>query len=223
MNIDKVDKKNKIEIIGFVLIYVILFANAVIMQDSWIALVSAFCGITYTILAGKGFPICYFIGVIGSVFYSYLAFRSALWGNLILYLGYYIPMQITGFFQWNKHLKQNKSEIIKTNLGNKERIILILVFSVITFITVLCLFHFKDKSPVIDGITTVFSILAMYLTVKRCYEQWIVWFGVNLLSFIMWLKIALSGTKVYSTVIMWAVYTILAVYFYICWKKELKK
>jgi hypothetical protein len=37
----------------------------------------------------------------------------------------------------------------------------------------------------------------------------------------MWINIALSGAKVYSTVIMWAVYTLLAIYFYIEWKKEL--
>jgi nicotinamide mononucleotide transporter len=74
-----------------------------------------------------------------------------------------------------------------------------------------------------DGITTFLSIIGMYLTVKRCYEQWIVWFCVNALSFVMWLKIAMSGERVYSTVIMWAVYTILAVYFYIKWKREIRQ
>ncbi len=223
MTIDKVEQNNKLEISCFLLVYIILFANAIIMKDSFVALLSAFCGITYTILAGKGFPICYLIGVVGSAFYSYLSFRSALWGNLVLYLVYYIPMQITGFFQWNKHLKQDKSEIIKSKLTNKERVILFFIALVFTIITNICLSYLGDKSPIIDGITTVFSILGMYLTVKRCYEQWIVWFCVNALSFVMWLKIAMSGERVYSTVIMWAVYTILAVYFYIKWKKEIRQ
>ena len=63
----------------------------------------------------------------------------------------------------------------------------------------------------------------MYLTVKRCIEQWIVWIIINGLSFIMWLDIALKGEKVYSTVFMWGVYFILAIYFYIVWKKEVIK
>ena len=45
---------------------------------------------------------------------------------------------------------------------------------------------------------------------------------VNGLSAIMWIKIALAGEKVYSTVIMWSVYFLLAIYFYITWRKEIK-
>ena len=193
------------------------------MHDSWIAIISAFCGITYTILAGKGVPICYPIGATGSCFYAYLSFASHLWGNLLLYICYYIPMQIIGFFKWNKNLKSDKYEIIKTTLSKKERITLIVISISITILTILILAHFGDKNPVIDGITTILSILGMYLTVKRCIEQWIVWIIVNGLSFIMWLDIALKGAKVYSTVFMWSVYFILAIYFFIIWKKEIKK
>lgn len=61
----------------------------------------------------------------------------------------------------------------------------------------------------------------MYLTVRRAIEQWQVWMVVNGLSAIMWAIIAFSGEKVYSTVIMWTVYFILAIYFYFEWKKKL--
>ena len=60
----------------------------------------------------------------------------------------------------------------------------------------------------------------MYLTVKRCVEQWLIWMIVNSLSLIMWLKIVISGTMVFATVIMWSVYLVLAIYFYFKWKKE---
>lgn len=223
MRFDKIWSVNKLELAGFILVYLILFANAFITHDSILALVSAFCGISYTILAGKGIPTCYLIGVCGSAIYAYLSFQSALWGNLILYAGYYVPMQITGFFHWNKNLKREKFEIIKIKLPKKEWFLLLGITSVISAITVIVLAYFGDKSPIIDGLTTVFSILGMYLTVRRAIEQWTVWIGVNILSLIMWLKIVLSGVKVYSTVIMWAVYTILAIYFYITWRKEIKE
>ena len=213
----------KIELFVFILIYVILFTNAIIKHDSIAALISAFCGITYTILAGKGIPICYPIGATGSAFYAYLSYLSNLWGNLLLYLCYYIPMQILGFVKWNNNLKSNKYEIVKTKLQQKEKFVLLFVTSIISVATVYILYITNDKNPLIDGITTVFSILGMYLTVKRCIEQWIVWGIVNGLSFIMWLDIALNGGRVYSTVFMWGVYFILAIYFYFVWKKELKE
>ena len=132
-------------------------------------------------------------------------------------------MQIIGFFKWNKNLKQDKYEIIKTKLGIKERIFLLLITSLISIAAIIVLHVLQDKNPVIDGVTTVFSILGMYLTVKRCVEQWIIWGIVNGLSFIMWFDIAINGEKVYSTVFMWGVYFILAIYFYFVWNKEVVK
>ena len=213
--------EKKAELFLFILIYVFLFSLAFVMHDSKIALVSAFCGITYTILAGKGNPVCYPIGATGSAFYAYLSFLSQLWGNLLLYICYYIPMQIIGFFQWNKNLKTDKYEIIKIKLSSKERIFLFLITTIISVFVIIILAQFGDKNPVVDGITTVFSILGMYLTVKRVIEQWAVWIIVNGLSFIMWLDIALKGERVYSTVFMWGVYFVLAVYFCVTWRKEI--
>lgn len=223
MNIIKADIFNKKELIIFSLVYIVLFVNALFTNDSIIALLNAFCGITYTILAGKGKPVCYLFGIAGSGFYCILAFISNLWGNLLLYACYYMPMQIIGYFRWNKNLKQDRKDIIKTYLSNKERIAVFIISTACSFCLIALLKHFGGKNPILDGITTVLSVAGMFLTVKRCIEQWIVWFIVNTLSLIMWLKIAISGEKVYSTVIMWAVYVILAVYFFFVWKKELKQ
>ena len=191
----------KLEIIGILFIYFVLLTNAYIMHDSLIALLSALCGITYTILAGKGNPICYLIGLTGSAFYIYLSYSNHLWGNLCLYALYFVPMQILGFFKWTNNLKPNKYEIVKTKLKLKENIILFSITFIVSVIFAFILMYLGDTSPIIDSFTTIFSILGMYLTVRRAIEQWYVWAGVNLLSLIMWLIIALSGVKVYSTVL----------------------
>lgn len=213
--------KPNFELTGLFTIYIILFANAFLLKDHPAALVSAFFGITYTFLAGKGNPVCYLFGVTGSGFYCWLAFHNALWGNLLLYAGYYIPMQILGFFKWNSHLKDNKNEIIKISLNRKERAVISAITLILSVFAVVILHSLHDQNPIIDGITTVFSIAGMYLTVRRAIEQWIVWMVVNGLSAFMWASIALNGEKVYSTVIMWSAYFILAIYFYKSWKKEI--
>ena len=210
------------EKIGLGIIYLILVCNLIILKDSPIAVTSAFFGITYTFLAGKGNPVCYLFGITGSSFYGYLSFHNARWGNLLLYMGYYIPMQVVGFFKWNSHLKTGSSEIIKTSLSKKERFVLSAITLVLTAFAIVVLYYTHDKNPIIDGITAVFSLAGMYLTVRRAIEQWGVWIFVNGLSAVMWGLIALSGEKVYSTVIMWSVYFVLGIYFYFCWKEELK-
>ena len=210
------------EIVGLAVVLVIILVNAFVLKDSPAAIINAICGILYTIIAGKGKISCYFFGLTGSGCSIYLSFMNALWGNMLLYLLYYIPMQILGIFRWKKHLKKESGEIIKIRLKNKQRLILTGIGIIGCLISVILLNFFNDKSPVIDGITTFLSILGMYLTVKRAIEQWIVWIFVNGLCFVMWLNLVIHGTRAYSTVLMWGVYFILAIYFYWQWKKELK-
>lgn len=227
MKITEIVKKEfsgwkRYEAIGLFAVLVFIFANAVILKDSPVAVVSAVCGILYTIIAGKGKVSCYFFGLAGSGCYSWLSFQNALWGNLFLYLFYYIPMEILGIFKWRKHLKKDTQEIVKIKLSREERIKL--AFFCLLLSAVLCgiLFVFHDKNPLFDGITTVLSVAGMYLTVKRAIEQWIIWMLVNGLSFLMWLELVLHGAKTFSTLIMWGVYFIFAIYFYIVWRKEVK-
>lgn len=212
----------KHEIIGLSIAIAIIFYNALFLKDSLIAVCSAICGILYTTIAGKGKISCYFFGLMGSGCYITLSFLNALWGNMLLYMFYYIPMQVLGIFKWRKHLQKDSKEIIKAKMTTKERILLTIVAIVGCFITAVILNIFSDQSPVIDGITTFLSILGMYLTVKRCIEQWIIWMIVNGLSLIMWLNLVIHGTKAYSTLVMWFVYFVLAIYFYTVWKKEMK-
>lgn len=213
----------KIEIIGLFTVLTLILINAIIVKDNPIAVISAFCGILYTIIAGKGKISCYFFGLSGSWCYVWLSFLNSLWGNMLLYLCYYIPMQILGIFKWKKHLKKDTKEIVKTRLSNKNRIILLFIGVLGSIITSIILHYFHDKSPIADGITTFLSVLGMYLTVRRAIEQWVIWMVVNGISALMWVNLVLHGTKTYSTVIMWVVYFVLAIYFYFEWKKVLNK
>ncbi len=214
-------KLSEIVFLSSVILFIVL--HAIYRNDSIAAAINAICGITYTFIAGKGYPICYFFGVTGSGFYSYLSFQNMLWGNLLLYLCYYIPMQILGFFQWNKNLKEGKSDIVKRFLPKNELKILTILTLVLIFITSIVLKYFNDTHPILDSVTTVCSIGGMYLTVKRAIEQWIFWMIVNLFSLILWCIVAYNGARVYSTIIMWSVYLLLAFYFYFRWKKEILK
>lgn len=207
----------------FILIFAFLLIsyNALVLHDSLLAVCSAFFGILYTIIAGKGKISCYLFGLSGSGCYVYLAVLSCLWGNALLYLLYYIPMQVHGIFTWKNHLNE-VAEIKKTKMTNSEQIKFLIIGIAGSIITAIILFFMNDKNPIIDGITTFLSILGMYCTVKRFLEQWIIWIVVNGLSFFMWLNLIINGTKAYSTLVMWGVYFVLAIYFYEVWKKEVK-
>lgn len=210
----------KLERIIFPLEILVITAISFIINDSKIALVSAVCGILYTILAGKGKISCYGFGLCGTLCYSYISFLNMLWGNLALYLLFYLPMQILGIFKWKKHLKKSSFEIIKTKLNQKEIWIYLASAVVLSAVLSIILKNTGDSTPYIDGVTTVFSVFGMILTVKRCIEQWYVWILVNGLSVVMWIEAYLNGSNCLATVIMWVTYFLLAFYFLNTWKKE---
>ena len=211
----------KYERVLFPLVILLIIAISIILGDNKVALVSAICGISYTILAGKGKISCYFIGMIGTFCYSYLSFVNGFFGNLALYMLYYFPMEIIGIYKWKKHLKKEVREVIKTRLTNKERIIYSLIAIVSSFVLSIILKIIGDSKPFLDGTATMFSIIGQFLTVKRCIEQWYVWFLVNLISLIMWIYAYMNGSNCLATILMWAVYLLLSIYFLQAWKQEL--
>ena len=212
----------KIERVVFPLEILLIIILSVLIGDSKIALVSAVCGISYSILAGKGKISCYMFGLCGTLCYAYLALKNNLFGNLALYTLYYFPMQIVGIFKWKKHLKKDSQEIVKTKLTNKERIFYTLISIVCSVILYVILLFLLDQSPIMDSVTAVLSVVGLILTVKRCIEQWYVWFIVNGLSTIMWINAYLHGSNCFATILMWATYFVLSIYFLITWKQELK-
>lgn len=203
--------------------FIILFTTGVSLytNDNKIALISAICGISYTILAGKGRISCYFIGIIGTLCYSYLAYINGFYGNLLLYLFYYLPMEIIGIYKWRKHLIKEKREIVKTCLNLKCRVLYFTVFSFATVVFFFILRYFGAANPAFDSFTTVFSVLGQLLTVKRCIEQWYIWFFVNVFAMLMWISAYINGSNCLATIIMWGVYVVLAIYFLVQWKKNI--
>ncbi len=209
----------KFEKIFYLLIISAICTISIILHDNKIALLSSLCGITYTLFAGKGKIYCYYIGIIGTFCYIIIAFKNGFYANLALYALYFLPMQIIGIFVWRKHINKKKNEIKKEKLSNKKRLICF-VLAVILTITLYFIFNLFEKNPLIDCFSVAFSILGQYLTLKRCIEQWVVWFVVDFATFIMWLIPCLSGANYVATMIMWFIYVILAVYFYFRWLKE---
>jgi nicotinamide mononucleotide transporter len=130
-------------------------------------------------------------------------------------------MQVLGIFKWKKHLKADSQEIEKTKLSLKERLVYFSAAVICSIILAIILWKLNDQSPIIDAVTSVFSIIGLILTVKRCIEQWYIWLVVNGLSTLMWIQAYLNGSNCFATILMWVTYFILSIYFLHAWNKEM--
>ena len=79
--------------------------------DSLMGIISAVTGVICVVLTGKGKLSAYFFGLINSVLYAIIAYQSALYGETMLNLLYYVPMQFVGFYIWSKHINPETYEM----------------------------------------------------------------------------------------------------------------
>ena len=77
--------------------------------------------------------------------------------------------------------------------------------------------------PFIDSMSTCLSVLAMFLSIKRLMEQWVIWIVVNIVTIYMWFVDYLNGGTEIAVLLMWCIFLINAILMLVKWYKESKR
>ena len=135
--------------------------------------------------------------------------------------GWYFPMMFAGLFFWKKNM--GKEQIIRKQAltGTGKWICYTLSAAGIVLYTFLLSF-LRDSQPLIDSTTTILSVTAMILTVKRCADQWIIWTIVNILSIWMWFRAFQLDGESAAILFMWLVALANGIIFCYQWYKDIK-
>ncbi len=213
---------SRLEIAILMFSLTIVCTSSVIMHDRKLAVISAICGILYTIIAGKGKISAFIFGITGTLACALLSFKVALYGNFALHLFYFFPMEIMGIINWKNHLSRENQEIIKTKLEKKSLIALIGIMFALEAMIYLILLNVGDTAPIADSLMCTLSLAGMYLAVKRCIEQWGVWTIANFLSIAIWFTTFKAGEGVFSVLLVRIIYFFLGIYFFVKWYENLK-
>jgi nicotinamide mononucleotide transporter len=72
--------------------------------------------------------------------------------------------------------------------------------------------------PWIDAFTTAFSFTATYMLARKILEHWIIWVVVDFISVALYFY-----RELYSSIVLFLIYTVLAVLGYKEWKKQWTK
>ena len=192
------------------------------LTDSIIGIAAAVTGILYTLLAGKGKISCYIFGIVNVLFYGWVSLEQRLYGEVMLNWGWYLPMMFAGWFCWKRNLDKEQT-IRKTTLPRKQKLNYALCTVAGIALYTLILRKMNDSQPLVDSATTILSITAMILTVKRCSDQWFIWTVVNTLSIWMWFRAyQLTGGSA-AVLAMWVLALVNGIIFYIQWNRDIKQ
>ncbi|MCP1771804.1 nicotinamide riboside transporter PnuC [Neisseria perflava] len=91
------DGWTKFEAVWLMLFLAIQIAVFVIQPDSLLATIAAITGILCVVFVGKGKISNYFFGLISVSLYAYISYTYTLYGEMMLNLLVYVPVQFIGF------------------------------------------------------------------------------------------------------------------------------
>lgn len=191
----------------------------------WIAVLT---GVLYVILAALRNNLCWIFAIASSGIFIYLCLDGKLYIESVLQ-AFYIVMAIVGWISWRKN-DQSESDQMDKLLDSPEHRgdvktwplnyhgFNILISGAVAFLLGFCFDTFTDQAnPYMDAFTTVFSLAATYMVVKKVLENWIYWIVIDIVS------IFLYHDRGYSlSAVLYFLFTILAIVGFVAWRKRFK-
>ena len=186
--------------------------HTIISQISLIEFLAVSFSVVYVILAAKGDIWCWLAAIISVSLYIYICYNARLYAETLLQV-FYLFMAFWGYFSWKSINK--KITIQEITLSN--HILFMLVGVLLTFISGYFFSIYSEaKMPLIDSFTTVFSLIATYMVVKKILSNWLYFIVINTVSIYLY-----YSRDLHLSSILFIIYTIIAVIGYYNWTKLL--
>tara|TARA_B100001741_G_C16301369_1_gene481430 strand:+ start:49 stop:645 length:597 start_codon:yes stop_codon:yes gene_type:complete len=191
-----------------------LFFNNIISNSSIVEILAVTFSIIYVILAAKENIWCWLAAIISVSLYIYICFSAKLYAETSLQV-FYLFMAFIGYYNWNKkeqHLKISEWHI-------KKHLYIILTGALLAFILGFIFSTYTDaKMPIIDSFTTVFSIFATYMVVKKILGNWLYWIVIDAVSVYLY-----DSRDLHLTALLFIIYTSIAIFGYFNWLKSMQE
>ena len=187
--------------------------------DIALEIIAILFGLASVLFAKKNNILVFPTGIISTIIFVYLLNKWGLVGDMLIN-GYYTTMSVYGWYIWTR-TTDDKPEFPISRMKTKEYYQGFVIF-IFTMLFVVAVYKYFDKftswTAYVDTFTTGVFFVGMWLMAKRKIENWLIWIIGDLVS------VPLYFYKGYTfTSIQYAIFTIIAIYGYLEWKKNLLK
>ena len=183
-----------------------------------IELLGAILGILYIGFSIRQNILTWPTGLLASVLYVVVFFQAKLYADMGLQV-YYVFISLYGWYFWVKGKKTKRDKKVPVKRTGPRLYLMLSAVSLILYFGILfILLNYTDSDvPIMDAVTTALSIVATWMLARKYIEHWLIWIFVDAFS------IGLYAYKgLWATVVLFAVYTVMAALGYVEWKKDYK-
>ena len=170
--------------------------------------------VIYVILATKENIWCWAAALISVGLYIYICCQAKLYAETGLQVFYFI-MAIYGYFSWSK----NDGALMISEWSTNKHFIIILSATLITFLLGFIFSIYTDaKMPIVDSFTTVFSVFATFMVVKKILSNWLYFIVIDIIAIHLY-----YSRDLHLTSFLFLIYTLIAIFGFLKWNRILQK
>lgn len=181
---------------------------------SWIEFLGVLFNYICVILTARQNIISWPTGIIAVLFLGILFWNLGLYSSLILSIGYFLPVQFIGWYNW-LYGGENKTELKVSSLTITQVLVCFSTIPLIVLGISQINGYFGGTSPVLDTIILTLSVLAQYLLALKKIESWILWMIVNIVSIYVY-----TASGAYLLGVQYALFLMNAFYGFYSWSKK---
>lgn len=189
--------------------------NTLAHQDifEWIGLIT---GIIYVILAAREKPVCWVFGIVSCAMIAYKDLTSyLLYSDAGLQI-FYIIMGVFGLYQWLRKNDQGNDTIRIKRMRRLDHLLMFAGSIVLSFPVGYLFNRYTDASfSYLDAWTTVLSIGATILLIRKYLENWIYWIFIDLVYVYLYFQ---RGADFFA--LLFLIYGVIAIYGLKNWRKN---
>ncbi|MBQ9310083.1 MAG: nicotinamide mononucleotide transporter [Bacteroidales bacterium] len=173
--------------------------------------VGAMFGVTSTILAAQGNILNFVIGALGAVIETYVLWKNGVTSMFLLYLLYFIPMDVVGFLNWRKRGASVHKEVKAQRMNGRKWLYVALGYIVVAGVA-FCISYFAGHNNlgsgipakmITDALATSATIVAIVMMTMAYMEQWYIWTLVNISNIVLWsVNLATTPDSAYTVVML---------------------
>lgn len=187
------------------------------IAEHWLEILGVIFSLLYLGFSIKQNILLWPMGILSAILYMVVFYQSKFYADMGLN-AYYFIISIYGWLLWRKRAGEGEKVFPVSRIRLNQGLILALI-TVTAFAGIgLLLDRFTDSPvPYWDAFTTALSFTATWMLARKIIEHWILWVIVDTVSMALYLHRGL-----YPTLVLFGIYTVMAVVGYIQWKRALQ-
>lgn len=159
-------------------------------------------------------------GIASVLFYAWVFWKQHLYASAGLQIFYFLPCCVYGWWVWAKCGPLHNDDLPIAALSFTARLGWLAASVAFSLLVGLPIAHYtQDPLPYTDSFVTGFSIVAQYLQAKKVFENWWLWFAID----VVYALYIFPSQKLWLSTLLYLLFLAMAVQGMLIWRPLIGK